>query len=345
MAQIQISSEDVMAYSKQVDAYANEIRTVFNEIESRMYYVESIWQSPASKYFMEQFQTLNPAMMSYLDTLARFSTYLHQTANLYQDSIACQNLSLEYKALASRPLSSKDPTINERQYRIAKEIMDIANYLSKSASLIESCEHKQSAWKPGKVNLIKYTNLNLVSQLTKQSRYSYGSVRYTKSFKEWNKNYTKPYFHVGANATLLDGEIKSSISARIWKNKKFDPRIVLNAESSLALLSSTVNARIGNSKVYASARATGQVGVAYATCKAAFSRKEQSFEAGVGVAALRGETRCVLNILGAKVTLTAQGSVGSAEANFSYHFSSREWEIGSKLGFIAGLGFKINVSY
>ena len=65
MAQIQISSEDVMAYSKQVDAYANEIRTVFNEIESRMYYVESIWQSPASKYFMEQFQTLNPAMMSY----------------------------------------------------------------------------------------------------------------------------------------------------------------------------------------------------------------------------------------------------------------------------------------
>ena len=37
------------------------------------------------------------------------------------DSIACQNLSLEYKALASRALSSKDPTINERQYRIAKE--------------------------------------------------------------------------------------------------------------------------------------------------------------------------------------------------------------------------------
>lgn len=106
-----------------------------------------------------------------------------------------------------------------------------------------------------------------------------------------------------------------------------------------------MNARIGNSKVYASARATGQVGVAYANCKAVFSKKVQSFEAGVGVAALRGETRCVLNILGAKVTLTAQGSVGSAEANFSYHFSSREWEIGSKLGFIAGLGFKINVSY
>lgn len=150
---------------------------------------------------------------------------------------------------------------------------------------------------------------------------------------------------MGANAAILDGEIKSSISARLWKNKKFDPRVVLQGEASVALLSSTVNARIGNSKVYASARATGQVGVAYANCKAVFSKKVQSFEAGVGVAALRGETRCVLNILGAKVTLTAQGSVGSAEANFSYHFSNREWGIGSKLGFIAGLGFKINVSY
>ncbi len=38
---------------------------------------------------------------------------------------------------------------------------------------------------------------------------------------------------------------------------------------------------------------TGQVGVAYATSKAAFSRKEQSFEAGVGVAALRGNTLCI----------------------------------------------------
>ena len=84
MSKIQISSEDVFAYSKQVDAYREEIRTVFNEIESKMYYVESIWQSPASRAFMEKFQTLNPAMMSYLNTLDRFSQYLHQTANVYQ---------------------------------------------------------------------------------------------------------------------------------------------------------------------------------------------------------------------------------------------------------------------
>lgn len=261
------------------------------------------------------------------------------------DSLSCKNLSAQYNLLASRNIALKNPALKERQNRIAKEIMDISNYLSKSANLIENTENKQLLFQPGKHNFTKYVNLNLVSQLTKQSRYSYGSIGYTASLKEWNKNYTRDYFHVGANAAILDGEIKSSISARLWKNKKFDPRVVLQGEASVALLSSTVNARIGNSKVYASARATGQVGVAYANCKAVFSKKVQSFEAGVGVAALRGETRCVLNILGAKVTLTAQGSVGSAEANFSYHFSNREWKIGSKLGFIAGLGFKINVSY
>lgn len=261
------------------------------------------------------------------------------------DSVACKTLSNEYKALASRSLTFNIPTLNDRQYRISKEIMDIANYLTKSATLIESTENKQVQIQPGKKHFTKYANLNLISQLTKQSRYSYASIGYNASFKEWNKNLNKKYFHVGVNATILDGNFKSSISARIWKKKKFDPRVVLSSEARLALLSSTVNARVGNTKIYASARATGQVGVAYATCKAVLSKKEQSFEAGVGVAALKGETRCVFSVMGAKVTLTAQGSIGSAEANLSYRFSSREWEIGSKLGFIAGLGFKINVSY
>lgn len=261
------------------------------------------------------------------------------------DSQTLENLSVQYQALASRSISFKNPTLNERQFRISKEIMDISTYLKNSVSVIETTEKKQILFQPGKSHFTTYTNLNLVSQLTKKSRYSYGSLNYNWAFKEWNQNYTRKYFHIGANASILDTNFKSSVSARIWKNKKLNPRIVLKAEAHATLASVSANARIGTSKVYASARATGQVGVAYANCKAVLSKKEQSFEAGVGVAALKGETRCVLNVFGAKVTLTAQGSIGSAEANFSYRFSNREWEIGSKLGFIAGLGFKINVSY
>lgn len=65
--------------------------------------------------------------------------------------------------------------------------MDISNYLSKSANLIENTENKQLLFQPGKHNFTKYVNLNLISQLTKQSRYSYGSISYTASLKEWNK--------------------------------------------------------------------------------------------------------------------------------------------------------------
>ena len=136
------------------------------------------------------------------------------------DSLSCKNLSAQYNLLASRNIALKNPALKERQNRIAKEIMDISNYLSKSANLIENTENKQLLFQPGKLNFTKYVNLNLVSQLTKQSRYSYGSIGYTASLKEWNKNYTRDYFHVGANAAILDGEIKSSISARLWKNKK-----------------------------------------------------------------------------------------------------------------------------
>ena len=66
------------------------------------------------------------------------------------DSVACKTLSNEYKALASRSLTFNIPTLNDRQYCISKEIMDIANYLTKSATLIESTENKQVQIQPGK---------------------------------------------------------------------------------------------------------------------------------------------------------------------------------------------------
>ena len=112
------------------------------------------------------------------------------------DSLSCKNLSAQYNLLASRNIALKNPALKERQNRIAKEIMDISNYLSKSANLIENTENKQLLFQPGKHNFTKYVNLNLVSQLTKQSRYSYGSIGYTASLKEWNKNYTRDYLNI-----------------------------------------------------------------------------------------------------------------------------------------------------
>ena len=38
-------------------------------------------------------------------------------------------------------------------------------------------------------------------------------------------------------------------------------------------------------------------------------------------------------------------NVLKAEEEVSFSHKNREWEFGSKLGFIAGLGFKVNVTY
>ena len=49
------------------------------------------------------------------------------------DSLSCKNLSAQYNLMASRNIALKNTELKERQNRIAKEIMDISNYLSKSA--------------------------------------------------------------------------------------------------------------------------------------------------------------------------------------------------------------------
>lgn len=261
------------------------------------------------------------------------------------DSISCQNASVLFSNLAKRSIQFKNSSLQERQNRIQKEINDIASYLEKSACLIESSEQKASLFKPGRLSTSTYMNLNLISQILKKPRYSFASVGADYSLLQAYKGYTSKYFHIGANAKILSSSIKGSLSARIWKDEKFDPRVVVKGDASVSLMSASASTRLGNQYVYATARASGSVGTAYAKCKAVFTKEEQTLEGGVGVAALRGETRCCFNFFGVKVILTGEGSIGSAEAKFSYSHKNREWEFGSKLGFICGLGFKVKFSY
>lgn len=93
MAKIQISSEDVKMYASQIDAYNQEIQTLFNEIKAKIYYVESIWKSPASENFLRKFQSLHPTFDSYVNTMDRFSKYLHQTSLAYQENEQALNQS------------------------------------------------------------------------------------------------------------------------------------------------------------------------------------------------------------------------------------------------------------
>ena len=120
---------------------------------------------------------------------------------------------------------------------------------------------------------------------------------------------------------------------------------MLYAGAQAALLQAGAEVWTGGSLIGASASAEGTAGYAYAEAEAVLSKEEQTIHAGAGVCALRGEVRCVLKIFNVRITLTGSGSIGSAEAEVSFSHKNREWEFGSKLGFIAGLGFKVNVTY
>lgn len=129
------------------------------------------------------------------------------------------------------------------------------------------------------------------------------------------------------------------------KERNWDPELVLYAGAQASLLQAGVEAWTGGSWISASAQAEGTAGYAYAEAEAILSKDEQTIHAGAGVCALRGEVQCVLNIFNVRITLIGSGSIGSAEAEMSFSHKNREWEFGSKLGFIAGLGFKVNVAY
>lgn len=129
------------------------------------------------------------------------------------------------------------------------------------------------------------------------------------------------------------------------KEGAFDPELVLEAEASVSAVQACLTASAGSSSLGVSAKAVGSIGTAGLQAEAVLTKNEQTLRLKAGAAAISGEAQCVLHIFGAKVTLSASASLGSAEAEFVYSNSSREWEFGSKLGFIAGLGFRIKISF
>lgn len=153
--------------------------------------------------------------------------------------------------------------------------------------------------------------------------------------------------HINGTLSAGIGECKAQGNARLalWENGQFDPALKLNASASVSAISATGTLKVGTNNVNMQGRVTGTVGTVYAEGHAVVSKDELVFEAGVGAAALRGEAQIAFNIFGFRIIITGSASVGSAEANVSYRYSSREWEFGTKLAFIAGLGFRINVSH
>ena len=125
----------------------------------------------------------------------------------------------------------------------------------------------------------------------------------------------------------------------------FNPKAVIKANVSASLLTGSLYTRLGTSNMNAYLKARGDLGIAYGEASAVFCKEEQTLDLGFGVALVRGEASLAFNLFGASITIKGSGSLGSAELDLSYSHKNREWELGTNLGFIAGLGFDIKVVY
>lgn len=258
--------------------------------------------------------------------------------------------------LASRRKYASFPgnlSLKKEHERIQNSLNAFIDYFQKSADAYESAEnnlmhrnaHSFSYLKDGSLRFYHHEDWNALAQLTKQEKETRLSIGAQYSFKEAGAAYRDSLVDASIEAHLGNIQAKGSADLGLWKDKEFDPRLELSLQAQASLLSLQAQTKIGTKNVYLQARGDVNVGSVYAQATCVLNKEEQNLEASIGAAAVRGEGSIAFNLFGAKITLTAEGSIGSAQASLSYRHVNKEWEFGSKLGFIAGLGFKIKVSY
>lgn len=241
----------------------------------------------------------------------------------------------------------KNNNLYFRHGKIQTRLQNLSQYFKNTSLEIENNENKilKEYLEPGYFYKSSKVNPNLKNIFQQNGSIGEATFSMNYSYRQCRLSNANKYSSAYIDADVGKFKLKASTECTLYKEKKFDPSLALKADAAFSLLSGTMGARIGTSNIYAKAYASGQVGSVYAKCEALVSKAEQSIDLGVGASALKGEVEASFHVFGAKVSLTGSGSIGSAEANISYHHSSKEWEFGSKLGFIAGLGFKIKVSY
>ena len=237
-------------------------------------------------------------------------------------------------------------SLQYRHNQIQSRLQHLSSYLLSSAQLLENNESALS-WnvKKGIKNKSNYTNWNALSQMMRKSVKTTIQNSFVYTCCQAKGSYASEYINGDVTFKLGDFNAKGKVQCSLWKKKQFDPKIVFTAGLSASALKANGNLSIGTDSVFGKVEAEGYAGYAYANATAVFTPTEQTFEAGIGAAALKGSVTCSFHLFGSTVTLTGSGSIGSAEANVSYSHKNREWEFGSKLGFICGLGFKVKVNY
>lgn len=260
------------------------------------------------------------------------------------DTEQCRTLSASFRSLQEAYVLPSH--LYTAKLTVSNSIDRLANYFSAIASQAEAVEQSRALFQPGEVITSHHEYWNLGRQLQKLPAKTTFTGSLAASWKTASLNASYKDFSCNGKLDLVKANLKGTASVQLWNEEKFEPKVDIGASGSLSAASATVSAAWNPIKgVSAIGYAKGEVGAVYGKAEAVISKEELSIEGSVGAAALRGECSLSFSLLGTMITITGQGSLGSAEAGFSYHHKNKEWEFGSKLGFIAGLGFKIKINY
>lgn len=86
MEGVKIASQEVRDFAGQLQRYNGELRAVLEGITAKMRQLHTTWDSPAGIALQNRFLELLPVFERYEQIVEQYVTYLHQTAQSYQDA-------------------------------------------------------------------------------------------------------------------------------------------------------------------------------------------------------------------------------------------------------------------
>lgn len=245
------------------------------------------------------------------------------------------------------------------QHKLSKSIQHfqsgILNYerneqllLMKARSLSKGSIVKKSNWEVGTLkrsNRFHTTfskDRNLAKYLNNGACVGGYAGLYLARFKYQRK---MKYASFLFDTKIGEGNISYDVSAHLFEDKKLKPSLNVELDAGLSALQSSVSVGIGNDKIRVDGSLKGVVGAVNAQAKAVISAKGFQVKAEVGAAALQGEIKGSISILGVKISATGSGEIAAIGGGAEFTSKVGEFEFGAKLSAIAGLGFKIKVDY
>lgn len=142
-----------------------------------------------------------------------------------------------------------------------------------------------------------------------------------------------------------NAQISGNVQGKLFDKQRFDPQVQAELSAKASLLHGIIERNWSNEVMGAGIAVSGDVGVAEAKGKAVIRKDELTLEGEVGVAALQGEVKGTIEVLGTRITVTAEGEAGSLGIGSEFSASSHSMEIGGKFSCLFGVGLNIKVDW